>query len=222
MPKLRAIFSRVSRPFWWPITTTERPSKRARPPTMAASSPKTRSPCSSRKSSKSSLHQSRVCGRLGWRASCVRCHGVRAAYVFWRRRARRSSSLAISSRTRSGSSSAWSAAMRFSSSSNGCSNSSASGILDHHRGGAHHAGDLARELGGGVHGDAARTHHHLHAVEQHVDEHGHAAGMLFAHALEGSQGGGGISRGRHADAARARLPRPTLRLVRQRLVEDAN
>src|SRR5688572_6301361 len=215
MPKLRAIFSRVSRPFWWPMTTTERPSKRASPPTMAASSPKTRSPCSSRKSSKSSLHQSRVCGRLGWRASCVRCQGVSPAYVFWRRRASRSSSLAISSRTRSGSSSAWSAAMRFSSSRSGCSKSSPSGILDHHGGGAHDGRHLGRELGGGVHGHAARPHHDLHAIEQDVDEHGHAPRMLVAHSLEGGEGGGSVTGRRHAEAAGARLPCPALRLVRE-------
>src|SRR6267378_4342551 len=35
MPKLRAIFSLVSRPFWWPITAQGAPLKRARPPTIA-------------------------------------------------------------------------------------------------------------------------------------------------------------------------------------------
>jgi len=38
MPKLRTIFSLVSRPFWWPITITGSPLKRAMPPTIAASS----------------------------------------------------------------------------------------------------------------------------------------------------------------------------------------
>ena len=47
MPKLRKIFSLVSRPFCWPITTQVSPLKRARPPTIAVSSANTRSPCSS-------------------------------------------------------------------------------------------------------------------------------------------------------------------------------
>src|SRR6266446_6831232 len=49
MPKLRRIFSLVSRPFWWPMTTQGALPKRARPPTIEASSAKARSPCSSSK-----------------------------------------------------------------------------------------------------------------------------------------------------------------------------
>src|SRR5436190_166119 len=68
MPKLRAIFSRVSRPFWWPMTTIPCPSNRARPPTIAESSPAwsaaIRFSSSSRGSSKSSasgiLHRDRA------------------------------------------------------------------------------------------------------------------------------------------------------------------
>src|SRR4026208_1029421 len=39
MPKFRAIFSRVSRPFWWPGTTRACPCHRAGPPPAAASVP---------------------------------------------------------------------------------------------------------------------------------------------------------------------------------------
>jgi hypothetical protein len=49
MPKLRRIFSFVSRPFWWPITTQASVAKRASPPTIEGSSAKARSPCSSSK-----------------------------------------------------------------------------------------------------------------------------------------------------------------------------
>src|SRR2546422_22881 len=45
MPKLRAIFSLVSRPFWWPITMQGVPLKRAKPPTIERSSANVRSPC---------------------------------------------------------------------------------------------------------------------------------------------------------------------------------
>ena len=50
------IFSLVSRPFWWPITMHGWPLKRARPPTIAGSSAKVRSPCSSSKSREERLH----------------------------------------------------------------------------------------------------------------------------------------------------------------------
>ena len=49
IPKRRATFSLVLRPFWFPITITVRPSSCASPPTTAASSPKRRSPRSSTK-----------------------------------------------------------------------------------------------------------------------------------------------------------------------------
>ena len=44
MPKLRAVRSFVSRPFWWPSTMQARPLKRTRPPTIDRSSAKARSP----------------------------------------------------------------------------------------------------------------------------------------------------------------------------------
>ena len=53
MPKLRSRFSLVERPFCWPSTSTGSPSRRASPPTSAASSAKLRSPCSSIQSVKS-------------------------------------------------------------------------------------------------------------------------------------------------------------------------
>ena len=42
----------MSRPRWWPMTITVSPSRRAQPPTIAASSRNARSPCSSMKSVK--------------------------------------------------------------------------------------------------------------------------------------------------------------------------
>ena len=47
MPKLRRMFSSTSAPFWWPTKTTRCSPMRAKPPTSAASSPKSRSPWSS-------------------------------------------------------------------------------------------------------------------------------------------------------------------------------
>ena len=50
MPKLRRIFSFVSRPFWWPTTATGTPRKIAKPAMIAGSSAYLRSPWSSTKS----------------------------------------------------------------------------------------------------------------------------------------------------------------------------
>src|ERR1035437_3542646 len=67
-PKLRRMFSSVSWPFWKPITTMRRPPLLASPATMAESSPKSRSPCSSMNSSDMPLTSSSVCGRFKFRA----------------------------------------------------------------------------------------------------------------------------------------------------------
>ncbi len=72
MPKLRRTFSSVSAPFCWPMTTTRRPSIRAKPATIASSSPNSRSPWSSTNSSAISARNSRVRGRRRLRASWTR------------------------------------------------------------------------------------------------------------------------------------------------------
>ena len=53
IPKLRNCLSFTSRPFWCPMTMTGIPSNKAKPPTIAGSSAKARSPCNSSKSVKS-------------------------------------------------------------------------------------------------------------------------------------------------------------------------
>src|SRR5436189_172117 len=63
------MFSSVSAPFCWPITAILRPSSVASPATIAASSPKKRSPWSSMKSSVIASTNSRVRGRWRLRAS---------------------------------------------------------------------------------------------------------------------------------------------------------
>src|SRR5262249_42352364 len=165
------------------MTTTLWSSKRARPATMAGSSPYNRSPWSSMKSSKSSLQKSRVCGRRGWRASCVVCQAVRLENTFWRMRSSRSSSFPISSRW-AGSSSACSSAMCVSSSRSGCSKSSVSGMVHRDRAGAETLVQLGDQLGSGVDREAARAHDHLLCGKQQVDEDGHGAGMISADRLE--------------------------------------
>src|SRR2546422_1342294 len=158
------------------MTTTLWSSKRARPATVAGSSPKSRSPWSSRKSSNSSLQKSRVCGRREWRASWVVCQAVRLEKTFWRRRWSRSSSLPISSRW-AGSSSACSSAMRVSSSRSGSSKSSVSGMVHRHGAGAKMHLELGYQLGSGVDGKATCPHDHLLRGQEQVDEDGHGAGM---------------------------------------------
>ncbi len=66
------MFSSVSAPFCWPTTATRRPSSRASPTTIAASSPKRRSPWSSTKSSVIASTNSSVRGRARLRASWTR------------------------------------------------------------------------------------------------------------------------------------------------------
>ena len=66
------MFSSVSAPFCWPTTATGRPSSRARPATIAGSSPNRRSPCSSTNSSVIASTNSSVCGRRRLRASWTR------------------------------------------------------------------------------------------------------------------------------------------------------
>ena len=68
-PKLRAMFDSVSVPFWCPMIITGRPSSSAGPPTIAGSSPKARSPWSSKKPSR--------CAAAG-RASGAAADDVRA------------------------------------------------------------------------------------------------------------------------------------------------
>jgi len=51
MPNWRFVRSWMSRPFWWPTSTTVRPSSLAMPLTSAPSSDRPRSPCSSNQSS---------------------------------------------------------------------------------------------------------------------------------------------------------------------------
>src|SRR5215510_3324298 len=165
------------------MTTTLWSSKRARPATIAGSSPYSRSPWSSLKSSKSSLQKSRVCGRRGWRASCVVCQAVRLENTFWRMRSSRSSSFPISSRW-AGSSSACSSAMCVSSSRSGCSKSSVSGMVHRDRAGAETLVQLGDQVGSGVDGEAASTHDHLLRGEQQVDEDGHGTRMISADHLE--------------------------------------
>ena len=67
----------VLRPFWWPMNMKEVPSMEARPQTMAGSSRPARSPCSSTNLSLMLSAMSRKVGRLGCRATCRRCTGVR-------------------------------------------------------------------------------------------------------------------------------------------------
>src|SRR5215470_5401106 len=150
---------------------------------MAGSSPYTRSPWSSMKSSNSSLQKSRVCGRRGWRASCVVCQAVRLENTFCRMRSSRSSSFPISSRW-AGSSSACSSAMCVSSSRSGCSKSSVSGMIHRDRAGAETLVQLGDQVGSGIDGEAARAHDHLLRGEQQVDEDGHGAGMIAADRFE--------------------------------------
>ena len=57
------------------------PSIDARPHTMAGSSRPARSPWSSTNWSEMLRAMSRKVGRLGWRATCRRCTGVRREYV---------------------------------------------------------------------------------------------------------------------------------------------
>src|SRR3990172_318333 len=84
MPKLRRMFPSVSAPFCWPTKTMGRPSKRAKPATMAGSSRKRRSPCSSTTSVAIRRSSSSVCGRLTSRAcltrsqACARASSVAA------------------------------------------------------------------------------------------------------------------------------------------------
>src|SRR5690349_10686384 len=72
MPKLRRMFSSVSAPFCWPTKAMRRPSMRAKPATIAVSSPKPRSPWSSMTSSAISARRSSVRGRARLRASWTR------------------------------------------------------------------------------------------------------------------------------------------------------
>src|SRR6266542_256368 len=76
IPKLRAMFSSGDAPFCSPTMTTGRPSRSAIPPTIAGSSRKPRSPCSSLKRSKTRPMISSVCGRWMLRAACTASHGL--------------------------------------------------------------------------------------------------------------------------------------------------
>src|SRR5260221_780939 len=68
------MFSSVSAPFCCPTNTIRRPSIRAKPVTIAASSPKPLSPWSSITSSANARRNSSVRGRPWLRASWTRCH----------------------------------------------------------------------------------------------------------------------------------------------------
>src|SRR6266511_5737565 len=137
---------------------------------MALSSPKTRSPWSSTKSSSSRRKKSSVCGRFGCRASCARCQGLSPPYTFCWSRLSRSSRRPISSRAACGSSAARSSAIRFSSSRRGRSNSSSSGIFDEYTARSQELLDFREQRL--VRGDrqALGAYHDLLLVEQHVDE----------------------------------------------------
>ncbi len=69
----------MSSPFTWPMTMTLRSSKRAKPPMIAWSSPKVRSPAMGMNSEKSPATSRSKRGRCGWRATRVRSQGERRA-----------------------------------------------------------------------------------------------------------------------------------------------
>src|ERR1035437_4916101 len=77
------MFSSVSWPFWKPITTMRRPPILANPATMAESSPKSRSPCSSMNSSDMPLTSSSVCGRFRFRACWTWAHTTVLGSSVW-------------------------------------------------------------------------------------------------------------------------------------------
>ncbi len=79
MPKLCLMRLSVVAPFSWPTTQMASPRKRPKPPISASSSPNLRSPAIGVNSVISVLMKSVKCGRCGWRATSVFCHGVRLA-----------------------------------------------------------------------------------------------------------------------------------------------
>ena len=79
MPKLCLMRLSVVAPFSWPTTQIGSPRKRPKPPTSASSSANLRSPAIGVNSVISALTKSVKCGRCGWRATSVFCHGVKLA-----------------------------------------------------------------------------------------------------------------------------------------------
>jgi len=79
MPKLRAIFSRVSRPFWWPMTTIPCPSNRAQATDDRRVVPVEPVAVELDEVLEEEPDEVARVGALGWRASCVRCQAVRLA-----------------------------------------------------------------------------------------------------------------------------------------------
>src|SRR5258706_329367 len=100
--------------------------------------------------------------------------------------------------------------MRFSISMRGCSKSSASGIVHADRAGAEGRLALGDELLASVDREAAGPDDDFLGVEEEVQEHGHAPGMLAADPSHGREGDARVLARRDADPAGAGLGAPAI------------